>query len=189
MARAKHTKPYSQVGSGASVKRGSGLRRGRKPSPEIGRPACPGAAHILITFRVHSALLLGRMARRTQAFGRQIPRHVGYRSRHTSLGGGPRVQQVEQRTVRFEARPKRQPSHGTAGLGQARRAANRKQTRSDLRCECDQSGCHAAVPAQALEHRRALRGGFVVFPGHQGQDVVVAAADRFFIIEPTQKQR
>ena len=98
------------------------------------------------------------------------------------------MQQVEQRTARFGARPKRQPSRGTAGLRQARRAANRKQARGDLRCECSQSGCRAAIPAQALEHRGA-RGGFVVFPGHQGQDVVVAAADRFFIIELPQNQR
>ena len=98
------------------------------------------------------------------------------------------MQQVEQRTVRLEARPKRQPSLGTAGLGPVRRAANRKQARGDLRCECGQSGCRAAIPAQALEHRRARGGGFVVFPGHQGQDVVVAAADRFFITELTQNR-
>ncbi len=98
------------------------------------------------------------------------------------------MQQVEQRTVRFGARPKRPPSRGTAGLRQARRTANRKQVRGDLHCECGQSGCRAAIPAQALEHRRA-RGGFVVVPGHQGEDVVVAAADRFFVIELTQSQR
>ncbi len=97
------------------------------------------------------------------------------------------MQQVEQRTVRLGARPKRQPPRGNAGLGQARRAANREHGRGDLRCECDQSGCRSAVPAQALDDRRA-RGGFVVFPGHQGQDVVVAAADRFFIIEHANTQ-
>jgi len=95
------------------------------------------------------------------------------------------MQQVEQRTVRLGARPKRQPS---AQLRQARRAANRRQARGDLRCECGQPGCRAAVPARAATHRR-LRDGFLVCPGHEGQDVVLAAADRFFIVELTQNQR
>jgi hypothetical protein len=98
------------------------------------------------------------------------------------------MQQIERRTARLGARPGRRPSHGEAGLPQARRAANRELAPGDLRCECGRSGCRAAVPAYALDDRRARR-GFVVFPGHQGQEVVLAAADRFFIVELTQKQR
>ena len=75
MARAKHREPYSQVRFGASVERGSG------PGTAARREAPP----ILIAFRVLSALFLGRMARQTPAFGRQIRRHVGCRSRHMSL--------------------------------------------------------------------------------------------------------
>ena len=79
--------------------------------------------------------------------------------------------------MRFGTRPKRQSPRPTAGLRQARRAANRKQARGDRRRECGQSGCGAAIPAHALAPRRA-RGGLYAFPGHQGLDVVVAAGVR-----------
>lgn len=85
------------------------------------------------------------------------------------------MQQLEERPVRLGARA------GPA-LREARRRTNRKQLVGDLRCECGEASCRSAIPAVAEEHR-GTREGFLVIPGHHGQDVVVAAADRFFFVE------
>ena len=92
------------------------------------------------------------------------------------------MQQIEHRTVRLGARAGRQLSRAGPDLREARRTANRKQTVGDLRCECGQLGCRSAIPAGA-EAYRGTHGGFVVVPGHIGNDVVVAAADRFFVVQ------
>lgn len=92
------------------------------------------------------------------------------------------MQQVEHRSVRYAARRPREASRNPTSLRQARRTANRKQVTGDLRCECGESGCRAAIPASAGGHRGA-RDGFVVVPGHHDGDIVVAAADRFFVVE------
>jgi hypothetical protein len=84
------------------------------------------------------------------------------------------MQQLEQ----LEERPVK---HGPV-LREARRRSNRKQSVGDLRCECGEASCRSPIPATAAAHR-GLRDGFIVVPGHHGQDVVVAAADRFFVVE------
>lgn len=57
----------------------------------------------------------------------------------------------------------------------------------DLRCECGQLRCQATLPSSA-EHHRGL-GSVLVFPGHQGENHVLAAADRFFVVEHTRSGR
>ncbi|MGZ4419371.1 MAG: hypothetical protein ACXVRV_14525 [Gaiellaceae bacterium] len=84
--------------------------------------------------------------------------------------------------MRYAARRPRASRNGTS-LRQARRTANRRQVNGDLRCECVELGCRAAIPASAEGHR-GMRDGFLVVPGHHGADLVVAAADRFFVVEP-----
>jgi len=81
------------------------------------------------------------------------------------------MQQLEQRPVRYGA-----------VLREARRTSNRRQALGNLRCECGEASCRSPIPAAAEEHR-GQRDGFIVVPGHHGQDVVVAAADRFFVVE------
>ena len=92
------------------------------------------------------------------------------------------MQRTEERPTRLGARAARESARNGPALREARRTANRKQTAGDLRCECGELGCRAAVPASAEGHR-GDRDGFVVVPGHAGHDLVVAAADRFFVVE------
>lgn len=92
------------------------------------------------------------------------------------------MQQVEYRPVQFGARVARRPARTQPGLREARRRTNRAQDIGDLRCECGQIGCRAAVPV-AAEAFRGARDGFVVIPDHAGQDRVLAACDRFFLVE------
>ncbi len=70
-----------------------------------------------------------------------------------------------------------------------RTSNNNRGARVDqLRCECALRECRATVPAVAGAHReRAER--FIVLPGHVGWDTVVAAADRFFVVEPSEEPR
>ncbi len=53
---------------------------------------------------------------------------------------------------------------------------------SELRCECARRECEATVPAEAAAHRRRA-GWFIVAPDHVAGETVVAAADRFFVVE------
>ena len=93
------------------------------------------------------------------------------------------MQQIEERPFKRRVRrPVLSPPRARPGLREARREANRRQAVGDLRCECGQLSCHLPIPAIADVHR-AARDGFLVVPGHQGKDVVVAAADRFFLVE------
>jgi hypothetical protein len=93
------------------------------------------------------------------------------------------MQQVEHRAERLGLRSARQTSRNGPALRQARRTANQKQTGGELlRCECSQLGCRSVVPAVA-EGSRGDHDGFIVVPGHIGHDIVVGAADRFFVVE------
>lgn len=72
---------------------------------------------------------------------------------------------------------------------EARRDRNRegldaflRELRRDLRCECGRPECHATIPAQA-EAYRGRPGRFIVVPRHLAGERVVAAADRFFVVE------
>jgi hypothetical protein len=91
------------------------------------------------------------------------------------------MQQVDYRPVRFGARVA-PTSRTRPGLREGRRTANRKQDIGDLRCECGQIACRAAVPLGAETYRGA-RDAFLVIPDHAGQDRVLAADDHFFLVE------
>lgn len=97
------------------------------------------------------------------------------------------MQQVQHRTEQLGSRSTRQTSRNGPALRQARRTANQKQTGGDLRCECSQLGCRSAIPASA-ETSRGHHDGFIVVPGHVGHDIVVGAADRFFVVELRQSR-
>ena len=93
------------------------------------------------------------------------------------------MQQVQQRPSRPVARVARKPSSIISqDIREARRAANRGPGGGELRCECGRPGCQRVVPAAAEAHR-GTRGGFLVVPGHQFQEAVVAAADLYFVVE------
>lgn len=98
------------------------------------------------------------------------------------------MQQLEQSPVRLGVGATPRMTRAGPALREARRRTNRKQAVGDLRCECGQASCRSPIPAAADVHR-GTRDGFLVIPGHHGQDVVVAAADRFFIVELARGRR
>ena len=100
------------------------------------------------------------------------------------------MQQVEQLPVRLGVRATRGSPRSGPALREARRRANHRQgvPPGDLRCECDVFGCRAPIPALA-EGYRGVATRFIVVPGHAGYDTVVAAADRFFVVEPKRVSR
>ena len=55
-------------------------------------------------------------------------------------------------------------------------------TVAELRCECGRPDCRATFPAEAGAHRRRFD-WFIVVPDHLAGETVVAAADRFFVVE------
>jgi hypothetical protein len=69
-------------------------------------------------------------------------------------------------------------------LRNARRTRNREAGafREQLRCECARPDCHATFPALAEAHRRDP-GRFIIAPDHFAGETVVAAADRFFVVD------
>jgi hypothetical protein len=73
---------------------------------------------------------------------------------------------------------------GALALRDARREANREGGAflDQLRCECARPDCRNTFPAAAEAHRRR-RDRFIVVPDHLAGEVVVAAADRFFVVE------
>ena len=73
-------------------------------------------------------------------------------------------------------------------LSEARRAWNRDGADlvSDLRCECTRPSCRDRVPAVAETHRREAD-QFVLAPAHFDGGVVVRAADRFFVVESSDR--
>ncbi len=72
-----------------------------------------------------------------------------------------------------------------SALREARRARNRGRSGlgDDLRCECARPECRATVPPVA-EDFRGMPERFIVVPDHGAGEKVVAAADRFFVVEP-----
>ena len=93
-----------------------------------------------------------------------------------------RVQLREPRRVR--ARPSPTIPRSTFARRDARRAANREAIASaaELRCECGRPDCRDTFPAAAGVHRRRVE-QFIVVPDHFAGETVVAAADRFFVVE------
>jgi hypothetical protein len=72
-----------------------------------------------------------------------------------------------------------------SSLRDARRARNRTRGHfnGELRCECAWPACQATVPVVAETYRRTPQ-RFIVVPDHSAGETVVAAADRFFVVEP-----
>jgi len=75
-----------------------------------------------------------------------------------------------------------------SALRASRRTRNHKSGAlvDQLRCECALPGCRATVPAAAQAHRKRPE-RFIVRPGHVDRDTVIAAADRFFVVEPSRQ--
>jgi hypothetical protein len=73
-----------------------------------------------------------------------------------------------------------------SALRDARRTRNHKSGGflDELRCECARPECRATVPAAAHVHRKRPE-RFIVVPDHTAGDTVIAAADRFFVVEPS----
>lgn len=93
----------------------------------------------------------------------------------------PRVAPRERSRLRL--RPGSIP-RGAFALRDARREANRdgRVFVEELRCECARPDCRATFPAAAEAHRRRPD-RFIVAPEHLADEAVVAAADRFFVVE------
>ncbi|HKB94454.1 MAG TPA: hypothetical protein VKC62_09505 [Gaiellaceae bacterium] len=74
---------------------------------------------------------------------------------------------------------------GDVALRDARREANLEGGAflAELRCECARPECRATFPVAAEPYRRRPS-RFIVVPDHLADETVVAAADRFFVVEP-----
>jgi len=87
---------------------------------------------------------------------------------------------------RIRSRPRSGPMvpRSAFALRDARRTGNRDAGafREQLRCECARPDCHATLPALAEVHRRDP-GRFIIAPDHVAGETVVAAADRFFVVD------
>jgi hypothetical protein len=53
---------------------------------------------------------------------------------------------------------------------------------AELHCECGRPDCRATIPAGAGVYRRRPE-QFIVVPDHLAGETVVAAADKFFVVE------
>lgn len=75
-------------------------------------------------------------------------------------------------------------------LSEARRAWNRERIGlvSELLCECTRPTCRDTVPAVANTHR-SMADHFLVAPAHVEGNVVIRAADRFFIVASRRSAR
>lgn len=95
------------------------------------------------------------------------------------------AQRVEPRE-RNRSRPRSRPTvpRSAFALRDARRAGNREAGafRDRLRCECAQPDCYATFPALADVHRRDPE-RFIIVPDHFAGETVIAAADRFFVVD------
>jgi hypothetical protein len=89
---------------------------------------------------------------------------------------------------RLRVRPALIPD-GAFSLRDARREANREGGAfvAELRCECGRPECRATFPVAAESHRRRPD-RFIVVPDHLAGEAVVAAADRFFVVEQQQQR-
>jgi hypothetical protein len=94
------------------------------------------------------------------------------------------AQRVEPRE-RNRSRPRsRMVPRSAFALRDARRTGNREDDalREQLRCECARPDCHATFPAPAEAQRRDPE-RFIIAPDHLAGETVVAAADRFFVVD------
>jgi len=75
-------------------------------------------------------------------------------------------------------------------LREARRTHNRERIGlvTELCCECGRRSCRDTVPAVAERHR-SLADHFLVAPTHFDGNVVIRAADRFFVVESRKPAR
>lgn len=71
-----------------------------------------------------------------------------------------------------------------SSIGEALRAENRDRAASAARgrCECGRPDCRDTFPSVA-EAYRGMGERFIVVPDHVGTSAVIAAADRFFIVD------
>jgi hypothetical protein len=93
---------------------------------------------------------------------------------------------------RVESRERGRVRARTAAIGprsafavrNARRAENLGDGAflDDLKCECARPDCEATFPAGAEVHRRRPE-RFIITPDHLAGETVIAAADRFFVVE------
>jgi hypothetical protein len=95
--------------------------------------------------------------------------------------------EIRQRPVRLRAgfAYDRLPSRSASEIRESRRAGNRAREGfvDHLRCECARPGCRGGFPAVAEQYRGAGE-RFIVMPDHRTDgETVVAAADRFFVVE------
>ena len=78
------------------------------------------------------------------------------------------------------------PKGGGIGVREIRRLENRRRSPlvDELACECGSLDCCATFPV-AAEAYRGVRDRFIVVPAHAGAvvETVIAAADRFFVVE------
>jgi len=98
----------------------------------------------------------------------------------------PRVAQGVEPRERNRSRPRSDAKvpRSAFALRDARRTSNRDDGafREQLRCECARPDCLATFPALAEAHRRDP-GRFIIAPGHFAGETVIAAADRFFVVD------
>jgi hypothetical protein len=110
------------------------------------------------------------------------------------MAATPNTARVAAQSVQPRERNRSRPRSGPMvprsafALRDARRTGNRDAGAfsEQLRCECARPDCHATFPALAEVHRRDP-GRFIIAPDHLAGEIVVAAADRFFVVdEPAQ---
>jgi len=91
---------------------------------------------------------------------------------------------------RFRARSGAIGPRSTFAVRNARRAGNLGDGAflDDLRCECARPDCEASFPAGAETHRRHPE-RFIITPDHLAGETVIAAADRFFVVEHAAYER
>ena len=99
------------------------------------------------------------------------------------------AQRVETREDRQLRTQEETSSRAVSALRAARRLRNHKSRGflAELRCECARPECRATFPAGAQTHRQRPE-RFIVVPDHAAGDLVVRAADRFFVVEPTESK-
>lgn len=90
--------------------------------------------------------------------------------------------------LRERGRLRARPSPSIPRSAFVRRDARRSENRAgvallaELHCECGRPDCRATIPAGAGVHRRRPE-QFIVVPDHLAGETVVAAADRFFVVQ------
>ena len=96
------------------------------------------------------------------------------------------AQRVESREDRQLRTHEETSTRAASTLRAARRNRNYKSRGflEKLRCECARPECRATFPAGAEAHRQRYE-RFIVVPDHAAGELVVRAADRFFVVDPS----